>query len=75
MEKTMTIYIPLLEEGKPTLRGTQGVILGEGCYKVLPTPSYDPEDEIWEFPPGSVVRCDLETGYREKKILVAREKV
>lgn len=31
-------------------------------FRVLKTEKYDPEDEKWEFLPGSVVRC-------EKKIL------
>ncbi len=58
-QETVKIYVPLLEEGTPTVRGTQAIPLGGDLYKVLPTPKYDPEDEIWEFLPGSVVRCDI----------------
>ena len=41
-------------------------------YRVLPTTDYDPEVEEWEFPPGSIVECILET--RDgREILVARK--
>lgn len=56
---TTEIFVPLLEEGTPTIRPTQAIPLGNGTYKVLPTPDYDPEDEVWEFLPGSVVQCDM----------------
>ncbi len=57
-QETVEIYVPLLEEGTPTIRPTMAIPLGGDLYKVLPTPNYDPEDEIWEFLPGSIVRCD-----------------
>lgn len=55
---TVTITMQLLDEGTPTARPVQAVPLGNGLYKVQPTPNYDPETETWEFPPGSVVRCE-----------------
>jgi hypothetical protein len=65
-----TIYIPLLDEGTSVMRPTQGELLGGGLYRVLATPTYDPDDEHWEFPPGTVVHCVTET--RDgKDILVA----
>lgn len=68
----MTIYIPLLNEGTSVVRPTQAVKLGENMYRVLPTQDFDPNDEEWEFPPGSIVECILETrGGRE--VLVARK--
>jgi len=51
-----TIYIRLLEEGTEVLRPTEAEELGDGLFKLLPTPNYDPQDEHWEFGPGSVVR-------------------
>lgn len=63
-QKTVKIYVPLCDEGTPTVRGTQAIPLGDDLYKILPTPNYDPEDETWEFLPGSVVRCDLATDPR-----------
>jgi hypothetical protein len=72
--KTVKVYVPLLEEGTPTMRGTQAIIMGDGLYKLMPTPHYDPEDEIWEFLPGSVVRCVVVVRNNEN-LLKAVEKV
>ena len=69
---TSTIYVHLLDEGTTVVRPTQGVPLGADIYRLLATPDYDPDDEHWQFPPGSIVHC-----VREKRdgdeILVARE--
>ena len=74
--KTVTIYIDLLEEGTPTIRPTQAIDLGEGLYKVLPTPDYDPGDEIWVFLPESIVRCEKRySDWSKKDILIAMEKI
>lgn len=51
-----TIYIRLLDEGTEVFRPAPAELLDEGILKVLPTPDYDPEDERWEFLPGTVVR-------------------
>lgn len=58
-DKETTIYVQLLDEGTPTARPTQAIDLGNGFYKLLPTPNYDPEDEKWEFLPGSTVRIRI----------------
>jgi hypothetical protein len=68
---TEVIYIPLLDEGVPVLRPTQGRPQGSDGFIVLATADYDPESEVWEFPPGSVVSCVLEH-HDGDKILVAR---
>lgn len=66
------IYIPLIDEGTEVIRPTFGVSLGSGTYRVLATPAYDPDDEHWKFPPGSVVRCTREM--REgSEVLLAQE--
>jgi hypothetical protein len=49
------IYIRLLDEGTDVFRPADAVALGEGVFQILPSADYDPEDETWEFPPGSVV--------------------
>jgi len=66
------IYVPLLDEGTEVIRPTLGEPLGGGLYRVLPTPSYDPEDELWAFLPGSVVRCVLKR-YGQEDVLLASE--
>jgi hypothetical protein len=68
------IYIPLLDEGIKVSRPTLAEEVGQGRYKVLPTDDYDPEDEVWEFPPGSIVTCISEVKDGET-ILTADSKV
>lgn len=68
---TRTIYMPLLDEGTIVSRPTQGIPLGENLYRVLATPDYNPEDEHWQFPPGSVVAC-VEEKKNNETLLVAR---
>lgn len=71
MPQIVKVYVPLLEEAIPTVRGTQAISLGDDLYNLLPTPDYDPEDEIWEFKPGSVVRCHERSDEEGKKYLCA----
>lgn len=71
---TVEIFIPLLNEGTNVLRPTQGIALGPSEFRVLPTPDYDPSDEEWEFPPGSVVKCVRETS-SGRDLLVARHRI
>ena len=68
------IYVALLDEGTDVWRPTEATALGQGLYKLLPTPNYDPEDEIWEFLPGSIVRVKPKM-FRDGEELVAIERV
>ena len=68
-----TIYIPLLEEGTVVFRPTQGVALGTDVFRVLPTDDYDPEDEVWKFPPGAVVRCEKQKRDGEEILIAVSE--
>ncbi len=73
-----TIYISLLNEGVAVWRPTLGEHVRDSVYRVLPTQDYDLETEDWEFPPGSIVRCEkrsLTTGTCEQQgeVLVAVE--
>lgn len=69
------IYIPLLEEGTPTMRGTEYISLGQDLYKILATSNYDPLDEVWEFLPDSVVKGRKTKGYKGNDILIATDLV
>ncbi len=71
---TELIYVPLLDEGVPVVRPARGRPLGNGRYLVVEASDYDPETETWEFPPGSVVSCVLES-HDGSNILVARSLV
>jgi len=77
---TKTLYVRLLNEGVEVYRPTQAVPVGDGIYKLLPTPDYDPTDEEWEFTPGSTVRGilrsllgEVEGELGEEAVLVAKE--
>ncbi len=72
-EKLIEVYVVLLEEGTDTIRGTQAIDLGNGLAKLLPTHNYDPEDEIWEFLPGSVVRVKEVNNGGEKLLLAVKD--
>jgi hypothetical protein len=52
------IYVQLLDEGTDCWRPTDGRCVRGMTYEVLVTPKYDPEDESWEFVPGTVVECE-----------------
>jgi hypothetical protein len=67
---TERIYIYLLDEGTDVWRPTDAEVLSDGSYRVLPTPDYDPEDEKWQFPPGSRVICEKRK-LSEGNVLVA----
>jgi hypothetical protein len=71
------IYIPLLNEGVPVWRPTEGEMVGDMIFKVLPTDKYDPEDEHWEFPPGTIVRCEklILHDIEAKEVIAAVQKV
>jgi len=68
------IFIPLLNEGTDVVRPTNGLLLGGNEFQVLATPNYDPNDEEWEFPPGSKVRCVRESR-SGREVLVARQRI
>jgi hypothetical protein len=63
-KQIITIDVQLFDEGIETWRPTQAEVLGNGLYKLLPTPDYDPEDERWEFLPGTIVRTEEKTLYQ-----------
>jgi hypothetical protein len=65
------VFVELLGEGTTCLRPTLATPLGDGTYRLLPTPDYDPQDEHWAFPPGSIVRCRREW-WSGTEVLVAR---
>jgi hypothetical protein len=52
-----TIYVALLDEGTDVCRPVEAEELPSGLFRII-SDNPDPEDEHWEFPPGSVVRCE-----------------
>ena len=70
---TFKIHIPLLNEGTVVYRPTLGLRIDANVYRVLPTDRYETSGEEWEFPPGSMVECVLETR-GGVEVLVAKRK-
>lgn len=49
------IYIQLLNEGSVVYRPVSAYEIQESIYKIDGSECYDPEDEEWEFLPGTYV--------------------
>ena len=50
-----TIYVKLLNEGTEVYRPVTATHISGNRYQVEGFDIYDPEDELWEFPPGCYV--------------------
>ncbi len=74
LSNSIEIYIQLLGDEEGTLRPTQAIPLGNDLFQVLPASDYEQADETWEFPPGSIVRCESTT-FRDRVFLKAIEKI
>jgi hypothetical protein len=65
------IYVRLLNEGIDAVyRPTTAERLENGLFRLNSTPDYNPEDEEWEFLPGTTVAGRMEDLY-EGRVLVA----
>lgn len=73
-ENSNEIFVQLLADEEGTNRPTQGIPLGNNLYKILPISDYETADEVWEFLPGTIVRCE-ERSFRGEIYLLAVEKV
>ncbi len=54
----ITVCVELLDEGTECWRWTKALNIGNGFYKLHATSKYDPEDELWAFLPGDIVRLE-----------------
>jgi hypothetical protein len=52
-----TVYVRLMGEGTEVYRPTEARVVGEETVMLLAPAGYDPDDEQWEFPPGTTVYC------------------
>ncbi|HEU0368111.1 MAG TPA: hypothetical protein VFR42_02805 [Candidatus Acidoferrum sp.] len=71
MAKGTTIYIELLEEGTPCWRPVTAEHLDGDLYRII---GETPDDEVWPFVQGDVVKCRIRTFQSELPQLVAYEK-
>ncbi len=67
-----TVYVRLLNEGTDVYRPTNAVFKEPDIYFLKSPAGYDPEDEHWEFLPGSSVKC-VERVLADGCVLVASE--
>lgn len=51
---TQTIYIELMGDGVDVWRPVEATAEADGAFRL---PDQAPEDEVWKFPPRSLVRC------------------
>jgi len=58
ISNTERIFVYLKDEGTEVWRPTLGRKISHMVFELLATPDYDPEDETWEFVPGTVVECE-----------------
>ena len=56
MERSLTIYVALLDEGVEVFRPVQAELLHDNVYRILEQP-YDRTVEHWAFAPGEAVVC------------------
>ena len=68
------IYVNVLNEGVFVVRPADAIEISPNVYRILESNIYNPEDEDWEFLPGTTVECreELREG---KKILVAKKEI
>ena len=69
-----TVYVYLLNEGSDVWRPVPAEKVDELIYLLGGTDLYDPDDEEWEFLPGSYVRV-AEQQLNDSLCLVAVERV
>ena len=67
------IYVALLDEGTAVWRPVEAVLVGPDEYRIV-SRNADPEDEIWEFQEGDVVRCSVRKFSEGGQGLIAIEK-
>lgn len=55
------VYMPLMDEGASVWRPVPAWQIDRETFIVLRPEGYDPDDEKWQFPPGSTVVCEPKT--------------
>lgn len=68
------IYVQLLEEGTQVYKSVPALLIGGEIYQLQGHETYDSEDEVWEFTPGTLVKVELKD-LAAGPILVAVEKL
>src|SRR6266446_6436830 len=53
----VVVYVRLLDEGTDVWRPVRATALPDGTFQLAEPDGYDPEAELWEFPPRARVKC------------------
>jgi hypothetical protein len=53
-----TVYVRLLDEGTDVFRPVSAQLVRDSTYLLGGENIFDPEDEHWEFPPGTTVNVE-----------------
>jgi hypothetical protein len=72
--QAVKIYMPLLNEGTECWRPVSATPVEGDRYRI-DEQHYSRDDEEWQFPPGSLVRCRLHTFSGGERELAAFELV
>jgi hypothetical protein len=56
-----TVFVRLVDEGTQVYRPSPATHISGPVFRLGMPDGYDPDDEQWEFPPGSTVRCEKRT--------------
>ena len=56
---SVRIFVKLLNEGTDVWRPVEAVRIDEDVYQINRSNPYDPQDETWEFMPGTMVKCEM----------------
>ena len=67
------IYLQLLGEGTTVYRPVPASKLSEGLYKISENEIFDPDDEEWEFLPGTVVKVEQRILEGETVLVAVKE--
>lgn len=51
------VYVRLLDEGTDVWRPVSATALPDGTFQLAEPEGYDPEAEVWEFPPHAKIKC------------------
>ena len=55
------VYVKLVGEGTVVYRPASATAESADAWRLTAPDDYEPEDERWEFPPGSLVRVEPRT--------------
>lgn len=72
LKKMKTIYVQLLNEGSEVYRPVLSKKINDFLYELLDN-NYDPEDEEWEFLPGTIVVVEEKILSGKKELVAIKE--